>query len=153
MEIENSKITTLAKAGFTFLSLMAMLAGIHQYYESRGMNELAGAWRLDHRIESGPYSGLNLTFRIFLTQNGRQCSGNGEKWLRNGAVIPARERSRLNFSACTIDGSDVTVSYIETSKGRESGGFIRWKLSNNRLDGIFNHSTGSSGSSVATRIQ
>lgn len=135
----------------SMVSVLAGVAGLHQYLETRTIGTLTGPWILEHTVESGPFSGMRLKFKIYLTQNGRQFAGTGEKWAVNNTILPENVRTPLSIVAGTIDGSDVSATYVEQGTKRETRGVVTWKLNGNELRGNFAHSTGSSGTSVALR--
>ncbi|MGH7961034.1 MAG: transglycosylase domain-containing protein [Candidatus Binatia bacterium] len=119
--------------------------------------DLNGWWELTNQIESTSYSayqGLRLGYRLFLRQEGKRITGQGQKWAENGRGVPSSRQTPITLTG-SINGSSVQVTFTEHGAQRRSGGSFHWQLSPDQtsLQGSFSSSAAStSGSSVARRI-
>lgn len=119
-------------------------------------SDVSGQWELSNRVVSTDYEGfrgLNLGYRLTLSQNGSRITGSGVKVTENGTAVG--HRTPISVSG-RIEGSTVVLSFTEQGATRSSAGTFRWQLSpdGSSLRGSFwSDAANANGPSSARRVQ
>jgi hypothetical protein len=127
---------------------------------------LDGMWVLTNTIEGSTFSsyrGLPVTYHVFLTHNGRQVSGTGEKIMENGKEIPTSAHSPIEIAG-EVQGRSVVARFVlkpaPDGAARETRVQFEWRVVRGgfpsrtavRLEGTF-ISTGASSRGQSTGVR
>ena len=80
----------------TLLGIIGATMTIAEYFENRRLVNVSGEWIMTNKVKSTshePYQNMQLTYHLFLTQDGKRITGKGEKWLEDGNKVPPTARS------------------------------------------------------------
>ena len=151
--MNTKKLKKISSVVIASIGLAGSAIGIWSYLESRMIVEIGGEWTITDHVETGPFSGTTLEFRVFLTQEGNTFKGTGEKWSEDGKAVPPSRRTPLTIIGGMIKGKDITATFLEHGSNRETRGQFFWKLAgSDHLVGTYS-TTSSKGSSAGTRIR
>ncbi len=152
--MEKKKLKRIISVAIALIGLVGSTIGIWSYFETVMIDEIGGEWIITDSIETGPYSGTTIEFKIFLTQeDGGVFKGTGEKWSENGKVIPSSRRTSLSIIGGSINGESITATFIEHGSNRETRGQFFWELEGNDfLAGTYS-TTSSKGTSTGKKIR
>ena len=134
----------LTKKVITFtvacLSLYGVILGILQYHQGTVPHNLVGEWKLNLKINStsyNTYQGMSVGYKLFLNQNGKVITGQGEKWLVNNKEIPFNQHSPISMDG-TLNGNNLVLSFkLKGSKRETVGAFVLKVQNQNKLVGTF----------------
>ena len=90
---------------------------------------LTGWWQLTTRITDSRmerYEGLELGFRVHLSQDGGRITGEGTKWSEAGARLSGGRRTPIRLEG-ELDGDTLVLSFDEQGSRRASGGVLRFR--------------------------
>ncbi len=148
------KLKRIISVAIAVIGLVGSIIAIWSCFETAMIAEIGGEWAITDRIETGPYSGTTIEFKIFLTQEeGGVFKGTGEKWSENGKVIPSSQRTSLSIIGGSIDGENIKATFIEHGSKRETRGQFFWELEGNDLLAGTYYTTSSKGSSTGKKIR
>jgi hypothetical protein len=117
---------------------------------------LTGDWQLTNTIETTSYpayTNLRISYRLSISQIGKDFTGEGEKVSENDRPLKAEERTPIHVTG-SVSEDGVGATFVEEGARRKTSGRFAWTVggSGNRLSGTFSSSAASaSGSSVAMR--
>jgi hypothetical protein len=117
---------------------------------------LSGEWTLTNEVQSTnfkAFEGLQLEYRLTLSQDGVIVTGRGEKWSENGREIPSTRRTPISVAG-TLYQNRLELSFTEAGTRRTSGGRFVWQVSDDgEMRGTFSSDAASSrGSSYVRRM-
>ena len=133
------------------------IAGI-QYYHQRSIPDISGRWKITNTVEEttyNPYQGLELEYKVFISQDGVNLDGRGEKLWENGQLIERQGRSPIQITG-RVEGGRVSATFREQGLRRRTSGHFDWQLAadGDTLKGTFTHTAASmSGPSVAVKVE
>lgn len=156
----------LAGGALAILAAVAGLIGNLDRIREFLQPSVEGAWMITNTVEEStfsPYRGLSVTYQVFLTHDGRQLTGTGEKVMENGKAIPVRAHSPIEIDG-GVEGGRVIARFVlkpaPDGAARETRGQFEWHAMGDgflsrkatRLEGTFS-STGASsrGRSIGVR--
>lgn len=118
--------------------------------------DLSGEWKVVNVTEStsyNPYRGLRLGYRLFVQQEGRRFTAEGEKYWENDEEVPHRRRTPIYLEG-SVQGDTIRASFREKGTRRTTSGRFVWKVINGgRITGSFTSTAAdSSGISSGTRL-
>jgi hypothetical protein len=92
---------------------------------------LSGEWTLTNEVQSTnfkAFEGLQLEYRLTLSQDGVIVTGRGEKWSENGREIPSTRRTPISVAG-TLYQNRLELSFTEAGTRRTSAGRFVWQVS------------------------
>ena len=118
--------------------------------------DLSGEWKVVNLTESTsykPFRGLRLGYRLFVQQDGRRFTAEGEKYWENDEEVPHRRRTPVYLEG-SVQGDTIRASFREKGTRRTTSGRFVWKVINGgRIAGSFTSTAAdSSGTSSGTRL-
>jgi hypothetical protein len=143
-------------ATVTALTIIGGVIAIYAFLQGYSRLDLSGEWRVTNTIQSTsyhPFQGLQLGYRVFLTQRGTDITGTGEKWSENGKELPPAAHTQVQLTA-SISGNKVTGTFQEVGTERKTSGTFEWtyKQKPDTLTGTFTSTAAdSAGSSLGTK--
>lgn len=146
----------LATAGGIMTLLVGFLA-IIEFFECEFLPDLRGEWLIDNLVESTtfqPYENMQLSFRIFVQQECKKITGQGEKWSVNGEEVIPQARSPIFLEGILEDGK-LRATFKENGEQRATMGEFIWNVSSdgNSIEGKFtNTAADSRGTSNGTKV-
>ena len=120
------------------------------------VQDLTGEWQVINTVQKTaykPFDNMEVGFRLKLNQQGKQFTGQGEKFSENGQTLPVADRTPIQVTG-SIDGDNVVATFVEDGRMRRTNGRFVWKLQNrgDQLAGTFvSTAANSSGSSAVTK--
>jgi len=120
------------------------------------VQDLTGEWHVINTVQKTGYKSfdnMKVGFRLKINQQGKEFTGNGEKFSENGQTLAAANRTPIHVSG-SIDGDKVVATFVEDGSVRRTNGRFVWKLQNGRdqLAGTFvSTAANSSGRSALTK--
>lgn len=117
---------------------------------------LSGEWSLTNEVQATDFKafeGLQLEYRLTLSQDGVIVTGRGEKWSENGREIPSTRRTPISVAG-TLYQNRLELSFTEAGTRRTSAGRFIWQVSDEgEMRGTFSSDAASSrGSSYVRRL-
>lgn len=155
------RVNLIARIGGGLAVSVAIIAGIlaiFQFLESRPAINLTGEWKVVNTVESTSYhryQGMQLGYRIFLRQDGKEVTGKGEKWWENGKEIPSTAHSAISVEGI-LDGMALTATFVEKGARRTTSGSFVWTVTpdGRMLQGSFTSTAADSrGPSIGERVE
>ena len=140
------------------MGIIGVILGIIEYRESHPSINLTGEWKIINTIDSTSYplyQDMQLGYRIFLQQDGKKITGEGEKCWENGKEIPSTAHSPISIEG-TLDGMVVTATCTEKGARRSTSGSFIWTVSpdGRMLKGSFTSTAANSqGTSIGERME
>jgi transcriptional regulator with XRE-family HTH domain len=124
-------------------------------YANAGEPILSGEWMLTNEVQTSSFKafeGLELEYRLTLSQDGVIVTGRGHKWSENGREIPSARRTPISVAG-TLYQNRLELSFTERGTRRTSAGRFVWQVSDDgALRGTFSSDAASSrGTSYARR--
>ena len=120
------------------------------------VQDLTGEWQVINTVQKTAYKSfhnMEVGFRLKINQQGKQFTGQGEKFSENGQTLPATNRTAIQVTG-SIDGDKVVATFVEDGRRRRTNGRFVWKLQNggDQLAGMFvSTAANSSGTSAVTK--
>lgn len=153
--LNQQRSTTAPKPRESSLAVTAEV-GNQVEEESPETQNLTGQWKVINVVEKTSYrsfSNVEIGFRVFINQTGREFTAKGEKVSENGQLLPANARTPIHLSG-SIDGQRVEATFIEQGVRRKTSGRFVWRIENAYgLTGTFVSSAARSrGTSAATKV-
>ncbi len=93
---------------------------------SDGAVDLSGTWTLATHVRDASrnsFKGLQLGYRVSLTQDGDRITGHGEKRTENGRGISSKGRTPIRLEG-SLNGRQLQLTFTEEGTRRTSGGVI-----------------------------
>lgn len=147
---------TIVGSTVTALTVIGGVLGILSYMSSYSKYDLNGEWTIINTIKSTtyhPYQNLKLGYHVFLTQDGTDITGTGEKWSENGEELVPSAHTPITMRG-SIKGTKVTATFREDGTDRKTEGTFGWTYQSGTqsLSGSFTSTAAdSSGPSDAQR--
>jgi len=145
----------MKKIWIWFSALVGILAGLTalvQFYKTVTLIDLNGQWIVKNTVTEGSYKGSVIEFNVYLIQNGKTFSGEGEKTKFNAQALNSKEKSRIEIKNGIIESDTVRAIFIEHGRLRETRGSLVWRyIQLNQMKGTFSSTTSASGISTAYR--
>ena len=136
----------------SIIGVLASGIAIVDYYNDKSLIDLNGQWIITDTIETGKYKNTTIGFQVFITQDGKNFTGEGEKITLNGKNVIQKEKSRLELVAGTIQSNIIRATFIEHGRKRETRGEFIWKkIEKKKLSGEFISTANSRGKSIAIK--
>lgn len=121
------------------ITLVASVVTIQQYAESTTKYDINGEWTIETATQQTTYKafeGLRETFKVNLTQNGTQFTGDGEKWSDQGQNLPTAAHTPLRISGTLDRSGRIHATFISQGALRQTSGGFDWQLSADGKNGI-----------------
>ncbi len=164
---ETAEKKSLVKYFLTFTAIIGSLAGLIGYFSTISsifVPSLSGCWDIVDEVKTKSSTPAHLTFRIFIEQDGRNFSAQGEKTHENNNYIPSSRHTRIEIlnGSGKIGLQTATANFIEYGLKRNTSGTFRWNieresfysLTANYMTGtFFSSASNSSGESIAKRCK
>ena len=153
--VMNTQRSTIAsKASESSLAIPTEASNQIEQKSSETRN-LTGQWKVINVVEKTSYrsfTNVEIGFRLFINQTGREFTAKGEKVSENGQILPATARTPIHLSG-SIDGDRVEAVFTEEGVRRKTSGRFVWRIENAyELAGTFVSSAARSrGTSAVTK--
>jgi hypothetical protein len=140
------------------ITIISGIIYIIEHFESHPTINLTGEWKIVNTIDSTSYplyQDMQLGYRIFLQQDGKKITGEGEKCWENGKEIPSTAHSPISIEGI-LDGMVVTATCTEKGARRSTSGSFIWTVSPDGriIKGNFTSTAANSrGTSIGERIE
>ena len=119
-------------------SILGALAGIIGYFgviSDALVPSIEGCWDIVDEVVTAPNRGLQLQFRVSISQDGRRFSASGEKTHENGRYLPASGHTRIEIKqgGGSIALTTASATFIEYGTVRPTNGSFRWNVETESL--------------------
>lgn len=137
------------------LSLVAAVLGITQFFDNRVTVDLSGEWRLEFVINSTsykPYEGLEVGYKVYVSQKNALIEIAGEKWWENGEELPFDQHVQIELDG-SIEGDQLPLAFTLFGELRKTVGYLDTSIESNKLiKGTF-FTTGANSSGTVTMVK
>lgn len=126
-----------AKIG-TIVAVITLLITIWQLRKDY-VDSFKGEWLMNSKIQKAElttYIGMEIKWKLYLTQSGKSVEGTAEKIEVNGTKLDYLERTSLDIKG-SVNGDVFTLKYIENGKKRKTSGVFEGRLNGNEFRGTF----------------
>ncbi|MBK6354270.1 MAG: hypothetical protein IPO72_01895 [Saprospiraceae bacterium] len=135
-----NKLFAALKIVFILLISIGSLFSTYRLLSSINLVDVNGIWILKINVQSSsylPFKGMDIGYKIFLSQSDNIITGNGEKYMENGNEIPFTQHVQIEFVG-KVEGKKLFIQFKEYGKKRTSLGSIELNfISKNLFEGNF----------------
>lgn len=120
------------------IGLLGLIISISQI-QPKEDKKIAGEWSMTCKIieaDFKPYIGMEIKWKIFLTENDQKVKGTAEKVLINNKELDYNLRTSMELEG-NIKDDVITLNYIENGKIRKTSGIFIAIIKGNEFTGHF----------------
>lgn len=120
------------------IALFGLVITIWQVLPNTNKN-IDGEWTMTSKIKEADlkkYIGMEIRWRVFLTENGQKLKGTAEKVAINNSELDYNFRTTMDLEG-NIKDDIITINYIEYGKIRKTSGVLILTLEDDKFVGYF----------------
>ena len=156
MFIKNLPLLKIFGGIGTIITTFFGINSLKDWYGEKYVHVVEGRWELYNTIEETTYpkyKGLEIGYVLFIEQEGKVISGDGEKTYENERLLPSKARTPIKVSG-TIDGKELTLKVTEKGD-RDIHGMIKLKVTDikTELKGSFSTAAANSSGKCEVKIK